>query len=215
MSDYKDQLQCNAYLNDLLARWFFPYIDQPLEILDFGCGQGLLTHFMQRSFFKARVRGIDSNDGQIQENQKEYPDLTFIHYEGIYLPFEDATFDLIYMVNVMHHIACDERKQTIHGLKRILKPNGVLIIFEFNPLNWFAVQKFKKDHEASIGMIYARSLQKLLNQSSLATKVTYLYPRLSEGRLCALEPYFGYVPWGPLYVLTCNKLKEHSGIQKS
>jgi ubiquinone/menaquinone biosynthesis C-methylase UbiE len=133
---YLEQEHYNAYLCDTLSEWFFHLINQPISILDFGCGDGLLTNFMHRAFFNARIIGIDNNATTVQENQKRYPSISFVTNSNSILPFKDSSFDLIYTINVLHHIQPHDLKQTVNELLRVLKPASTLIIVEFNPYNW-------------------------------------------------------------------------------
>lgn len=96
---------------------------QPRAVLDVGCGTGLnlqyLGHFGQ-------ARGIDIAEEAVQ----------YCHERGIQnvqqiepslpLPFEDNSFDLITLLDVLEHI--DDDQNTLCELFRILKPNGMLLL---------------------------------------------------------------------------------------
>lgn len=203
MDDMIDHSHCElyAYLNDTVSRWFFHLINQNISILDFGCGNGLLTNCIQESFYKARVVGIDTNQAQVQKNKELYPNCTFLPLMQKSIPFDDYSFNLIYSVNVFHHIAVDERSYYAHELIRIVKQSGVLTIFETNPYNWLARKTFYEEHDKEIAMISLSSLKKLFNFDFCSAKGIYLYPTIST----RLEPLLGYIPFGPLYALVVTK----------
>jgi ubiquinone/menaquinone biosynthesis C-methylase UbiE len=193
----------NAYLCDTLSRQFFYLINQPISILDFGCGTGLLTFFMQRSFFNATTIGVDTNNLLVQENQKNYPNLRFMSLDDNSLPFENATFDLIYSVNVLHHIPQKDHKQTIRNLVRTLKPSGAMLIFEFNPYNLYMRSVFKQEHTKDFSMIKPHYWSNLLKGESLNIKTTYLYPNFTK-----TEPYLSKIPFGSLYSVSITNKAE-------
>jgi ubiquinone/menaquinone biosynthesis C-methylase UbiE len=190
----------NAYICDLLSQWFFDSINKPLTILDFGCGDGLLTHFIQQAFFNALITGIDSDQKQIFQNQQEYPSLPFVVNKNSFLPFNDTTFDLIYAVNVFHHIPINNHKRILDELLRILKPHGSLIVFETNPYNLQAREFFKKEHVRNVHMINTRYWKKLLQNFQGNLKILYLYPNFLK-----LQNYLNKIPFGSLYALSINK----------
>ena len=49
------------------------------------------------------------------------------------LPFEDQKFDVILIVDVIHHL--DDIKKNINEIKKFLKKGGKLLIYEPNKLN--------------------------------------------------------------------------------
>src|SRR5262249_28380594 len=55
------------------------------------------------------------------------------------LPFDDATFDVILSLNVLHNIARrDEREQALKEIVRVLKPGGQLRIADFRNVGEYA-----------------------------------------------------------------------------
>ncbi|MCY1462452.1 Methyltransferase domain protein [compost metagenome] len=56
------------------------------------------------------------------------------------MPFSDSTFDVIFSACVFHHISHDEHIHWLSELLRVVKPGGLLAIFEHNPLNPLTVR---------------------------------------------------------------------------
>ncbi|MGO4816212.1 class I SAM-dependent methyltransferase, partial [Cupriavidus sp. 2MCAB6] len=56
-------------------------------------------------------------------------------YEGLRLPYEEATFDVVYTICVVHHVPPAQWPAFFSELKRVLKPGGMVVIFEHNPRN--------------------------------------------------------------------------------
>ena len=51
------------------------------------------------------------------------------------LPFKESTFDVIYSFSLFHHLNAQQKVLAIKEARRVLKPNGVFVTFEHNPLN--------------------------------------------------------------------------------
>src|SRR3954462_9612755 len=68
--------------------------DNPLNILDIGCGDGATELFMQRYFSQWRVKAIDVSQKSIAAaNEKHLTNADFQVYNGTAIPFADQSFD--------------------------------------------------------------------------------------------------------------------------
>ncbi len=113
-----------------------------------GCGSGRLTEIFQ----DARVEyiGFDSNGAAVCFAQKTYdaslkiaPKFFVKDIVDFPWPFEDKTFDLVFMVAVFHHIPSKELRQDVLGeIRRVLKPGGKLIMTNWNLRSIWAIRKF-------------------------------------------------------------------------
>ncbi|MBZ0266008.1 class I SAM-dependent methyltransferase [bacterium] len=54
--------------------------------------------------------------------------------DGCEMPFKDATFDLVYSVNTLHHVASLEKFAA--EINRILRPNGMAVLAHQHPMKW-------------------------------------------------------------------------------
>lgn len=95
------------------------------NILDLGCGEGTRLNTLLPSWKTGT--GIDINAYAIKRAKKQYPRHHFRLYKGQTLPFEDASFDLVYSAFVLEHVSDPELflKEAI----RVLKKGGSLVIF--------------------------------------------------------------------------------------
>ena len=105
---------------------------RPLKILDAGCGPGFFSVLLSRAGHQ--VTGIDGSEGMLEharENARRFevvPELVQGDFGD--LPFADNTFDLVISRNVTHII---RNHLKVYGeWLRVLKPNGVLLIFDAN-----------------------------------------------------------------------------------
>lgn len=103
----------------------------PLEdarILDIGCGLGVYVRKFRE--FSDRVCGIDVDPKRLVEGARTTPGLMLAASER--LPFEDASFDVIVLNEVIEHVADDAA--TMAEAMRILRPGGRIVIYAPNRL---------------------------------------------------------------------------------
>ena len=98
------------------------------DLLDFGCGAGVWTERFEG--LADRYTGVDISEGMIDLCRKHYPDKEFLSYDGATLPFEDARFDAIFSLAVLHHNRHPEQEGLLDELSRCLTPGGFLFLFE-------------------------------------------------------------------------------------
>jgi len=113
-------------LNDLKQ-----YVLAGDRVLDLGCGNGRLS-----AIFSAQdidYVGVDFSKNLIKIAKKLHPELRFQQADALALPFPDNYFDKVISIAVLHHIPSKElRLQFFREAKRVLKPNGLLIISVWN-----------------------------------------------------------------------------------
>lgn len=106
-------------------------------VLDFGCGNGrLLEAFRGRG---VRYVGTDQSralvDAAIANHKMsvESGEARFSVSSLERLPFPDASFDAVFSVAVLHHIpSVEKRKALFAEFRRVLKPDGVLLVTVWN-----------------------------------------------------------------------------------
>lgn len=101
----------------------------PETMLDIGVGDGSITSAIQRHYDlpKDKVFGTDI------VTPREEPSFTFNLVDGSDLPFNDNSFDLITANMVLHHV--DDLDGLLQEIRRVLRPNGYLIISEHDILS--------------------------------------------------------------------------------
>ena len=215
---YRDNLEKNRaisgdaatffaqYQAQKLAAWFPQKIHADISILDFGCGDGLMTSFVQHIFTNATLYGVDPSGEHIALAKDMYEGIHFTRSDEK-LDFPDNTFDLIYATEVFHHIPREKHAHYCAELKRVLKPGGTLVIFELNPFNIATLYRFKTDpHERDAHLITPWALQRLLKPyGEISTRFYSFFPNiLSSMRI--LEPYLTWLAVGGLYAVSVTKL---------
>jgi trans-aconitate methyltransferase len=176
------------------------------HILDFGCGDGIMTEQVRSLFPKSSLSGVDPSKKSIEIAQKNYPSINFQVSTDNLKMFKTNSFDIIFTATVFHHIPFDEHQHYIDQLTRILKPKGLLVIFEHNPLNPLTRYLFNTcpfDVDATmLTHWYAHTLVKAYGK--VTTKFYGFFPRALH-IFQPLEHYLESIPLGAQYAIILKK----------
>jgi len=105
----------------------YNYASSQDKVLDLGCGNGRLLQIFQA--IDIDYIGVDSSKKLIEIAQKTYPNARFQVVDALHLPFPTNYFDKVYSIAVLHHIPSTElRLEFLEGVKRVLRPGGLLIL---------------------------------------------------------------------------------------
>jgi SAM-dependent methyltransferase len=75
------------------------------RILDFGCGIGETARILREKLPGAIVHGVDPSEESLATARAlDVPGATFYLIDGVRLPFESGSFDLVYSNGTFHHI---------------------------------------------------------------------------------------------------------------
>lgn len=100
--------------------------DQPLRIIDIGCGPGNSTRELQNKWPSAQITGLDSSPNMIEKAKKDLPDIEWIVGDAggdlSYL----GKFDIVFSNAAIQWIPNHER--LLNKLFSMLKDEGVLAI---------------------------------------------------------------------------------------
>lgn len=154
------------------------YVMASEKILDLGCGNGRLWELFQER--AVDYYGVDVSERLIEIAKSRYPEAKFQVADALNLPFPDNFFDKIFSIAVLHHIPSKElRLQFLKEAKRVLKPNGLLILTV-----WDLWQR-KTAWESLIKNIFL----KLFGISKLDFKDIF-YPWKSQNGKILIDRYF-------------------------
>ena len=105
------------------------------RVLDVGCGAGYLARRMARVVGPSgSVEGIDPSSEAIAYARQTAPDnVTFTVAAAEDLPHPDDSFDLVVSSLVLHHIDPEQRQTALAEMRRVLHPDGRLLIADLRP----------------------------------------------------------------------------------
>lgn len=119
------------------------------DILDLGCGYGSLTHHLRKLNFNCV--GIDSDPISIENGKLLFPDLEEDHLllcDAIGLDFHENQFDGIVLRDTLHHLYQEsDLDKSFSEIERVIKSNGILVIFDPNPNFLLKILRKLSKHE--------------------------------------------------------------------
>jgi len=188
-----------------LYEWFPQKNKKGISILDFGCGDGLMASFVKVFFPHAKIFGVDPSQESIEFAQEAHPSISF-SVSNEHIPFPDNTFDLMYAAGVFHHIPFSEHKKYFDEIHRVLKSQGIFVLFELNPLNPLTQWIFRHNPiDKNAQMLWPWYAKKILKKyGAVSLKYYCFFPRLLS-KLRPIEPYMIHIPVGALYACILNK----------
>lgn len=155
-----------------------------MKILDVGCGTGGSVIEMKKLFPGSDIAGIDVVQLQVdiaRERLNEYgADARVEWYDGVRIPAEDGSVDVIYTSDVLGHVA--DVPAWLEELNRVLKPEGVLAMFSESKLgrhayirNYLLRRGLNVDPHTQfhISLFSKTELRDLLNQSGFVIEKMY------------------------------------------
>ena len=101
--------------------WVYDNVRANSEVLDLGCGAGMLALLKRK---KVRLTGVDLSDECVAAARRNGYDET-VRATLAALPFADASFDYVVSLDVLGHIAAEQKDAVLAEIRRVLRPDGV------------------------------------------------------------------------------------------
>jgi SAM-dependent methyltransferase len=178
-------------------------------VLDFGAGVGYSVPFFRQHLPGASITCLDVSKKSLEVGAAKHgSDARFTHFDGAQIPYADDWFDVGLASCVFHHIPHTEHVALLGELKRVLKPNGLLFVFEHNPLNPLtrhAVNTCEFDENAEL--IPAPTMRGRVRAAGFAAarcKYRIFFPHALRG-LRPLEAQLTWLPFGAQYYVVAQK----------
>jgi SAM-dependent methyltransferase len=112
------------------------FIDSSDRVLDVGCGPGGFTAIVAE--MASLVVGVEVSKAWVESAEATFRsrgihNARSVLTNGSEFPFESGSFDVVTLVDVIHHL--EHPATVLAELRRVLKANGTLLVFEPNKLN--------------------------------------------------------------------------------
>jgi ubiquinone/menaquinone biosynthesis C-methylase UbiE len=181
-----------------------------LNILDFGGGIGASIPHLRELFPSSRIVCADPSAKSLKIARDRFRDAAeYVELPGETMPFDDEIFDVVFTACVFHHIEHEEHGSILSELRRILKPNGRLFLFEHNPLNPLTMRAVKScPYDENARLISGPRMRSIIRQagfSQLRLVYRIFFPRLLAA-LRPLEQRMTWLPMGAQYYIAGTKL---------
>jgi SAM-dependent methyltransferase len=163
------------------------------KVLEAGCGTGAQTVILAENSPETEIVSVDLSTDSIEKarehiEEKGITNVTFSQADIFDLPFEDDTFDHVFVCFVLEHLAAP--LEALVALKRVLKPGGSLTAIEGDHGSTFFHPRCEEANQAVQCLI---DLQAKNGGDALVGR--RLYPLLREAGFSnvAVSPKFVYV----------------------
>lgn len=182
-----------------------------IRMLDVGCGDGAIELFIERLLPHWQVEGIDISEKSIaRAKEKQLHKAHFSLYNGREIPFEDNSFDVVFIAAVLHHIDFSLHAGLLKEILRVLKPGGRLYLFEHNPLNpvtRYLVNTCAFDKDAKLlGYRYTRNILETAAFRQIEKRFILFFPRSGLfAKMVKLENKLAWLPLGGQYMYRAIK----------
>ncbi len=99
-----------------------------LRVLDVGCGTGNYTDLLQKVTEQGdwHICGVDPSDGMLDKACQKNTRIDFRHGTGARIPWEDGSFDFVYMTDVIHHVP--DIAAMFSEIRRVLTSGGIACV---------------------------------------------------------------------------------------
>ena len=170
-----------------------------LRLLDVGCGVGLTDARLLPHV--GELHGVDVSQGMIERARAANPQASYEVYDGARLPFRDGELDVSVAICVLHHVDPAERRPLVAEMVRVTKPDGLVAVFEHNPLNPLTRRVVRNcAFDEGVTLIGRAELERLFRAAGL-TVTDSEYLLFFPWRADALERRLTRLPLGAQYVV--------------
>lgn len=127
------------------------YENQRLRILDLGSGDGKSLDLFRQVFSSFNWIGLDIEDSPEALSRKR-TDGEFRYYDGVNIPFDDASFNMVFSNQVFEHVRYPEK--LLSEVRRVLSKDGLFVgsvsylepyhsfsYFNYTPWGWYHLIK--------------------------------------------------------------------------
>ncbi|XUY29656.1 class I SAM-dependent methyltransferase [Agrobacterium sp. rho-8.1] len=179
------------------------------RVLDFGCGVGTSSPYFLHYFPGAEIVGADVSTKSLEIARSLYGENVRYSLLDKVIDFPDNTFDLAFAACVFHHIPWEEHSHWLSEIFRILRPGGIVAIFEHNPWNPLtvrAVNNCEFDENARLMTPYhLRKIFKNVCFSAIKHNYRIFFPR-GFASFRSAEKYMEWLPLGAQYSVVAQKV---------
>jgi ubiquinone/menaquinone biosynthesis C-methylase UbiE len=107
-----------------------------VDVLDVGSGQGTSLAFLAAyGADPSRLHGADIAEDRIERGRELYPQLDLRVSDGVTLPYEDASFDVVQQITMLSSVHSDDLRRAIaREMLRVLRPGGLVLSFDVAPV---------------------------------------------------------------------------------
>jgi len=102
------------------------------HILELGCGSAEITRNIATSGTDRKITALEVDEIAHNKNLQimDLPNVTFGLSGAQEIPLEDGSVDVVLMFKSLHHVPLELMQPSMHEIRRVLKPGGLLYVSE-------------------------------------------------------------------------------------
>lgn len=193
------------------AKWIARVLGRDFQgkILDYGSGIGLVAQYLRREYPSEGVSltAYDTSKESLKIGKKAVQGVEFTDQRSA---LSQGGYDVVCLLNVLHHIPKNERANFIGQIGSFLKIRGTLIVIEHNPLNPLARWVVHScAFDKGVSLLMPGEVRRLCSLQGLAPeKPRYIvfFPKLFA-LLRGLEIFLAWLPLGAQYAIAALRKK--------
>lgn len=144
-------------------------IKSKMKVLDLGCGRGdFLEPFKYENI---DIYGVDFAENSIKDLKSKNYNVKYCDFGVASIPFKNDYFDIIFSKSVIEHL--DNPENYLSEIKRILKPNGRLLIMAPDWYSQYMI--FYNDYTHKHPYTLESLKNTLINYDFKEIKIDYFY----------------------------------------
>ena len=178
-------------------------------ILDFGAGVGASTPYFRKYFPESSLYCLDSSRNSLVLAKSRFEhDADFVAFDGRRIPFNEFSFEIVFVACVLHHVAQEEHSALLSELRRVLKPRGLIMIYEHNPYNPLTLRAVSTcpfdEHARLIRPAAMKGRLKSNGFRDILTHYRVFFPNALRS-LRSLEKLIKWIPIGAQYCISARR----------
>jgi SAM-dependent methyltransferase len=173
------------------------------SIIDFGSGIGNSVPYFRQYIAESELTCADVSQKSLDIANKRFPgDMKSVLIQEESIDAPDDSFGAAFSACVFHHIPHEEHGHWFQELRRVVRPGGMIAIFEHNPLNPLTIRAVNTcPFDANARLIRSAQLRRSLQAAGwrdVAIRYHIFFPR-PLASLRVLEPSMTWLPLGAQY----------------
>lgn len=104
---------------------------EPADIVDVGCGTGILAARLAGTYPDARITGVDLSPGMLAKARQRSRSVAWVEADAQHLPFENSSFDAVCCTESFHWYP--DQHAALAEFRRVLRGDGALYLAFVNP----------------------------------------------------------------------------------
>jgi SAM-dependent methyltransferase len=201
----------HGHVTALKARHLLSLCDELLgppaeqRVLDVGCGVGLTDALLVGDV--GVLHGIDVSPDCTARAATTNPRASYAAFDGGGFPLADGAVDLVFAVCVLHHVPPAQRTAFAAELHRVVRPGGVVVVFEHNPLNPLTrVAVSRCEFDEGVTLSRRGTTTRLLERAGLhIERGSYIVFTPSARGAAGTDRIFGWCPAGAQYYVAARR----------